>query len=412
MKNRALSTSAGMYLNYLIVGMSIIILPQNMDVLAKQWQTNLAGVAVVISAVGLGRVFVSLVSGVLSDKLGRRLFIILGGLLSIVFFLGELLCTSLTLALIFAIIGGIGGAFLDSGTYPALMELFPEHKTIANVTLKAFASIGQFTLPLVISFIVAQHLWYGWSFIMCIAVLAVVVLFITFFAHFPVREQQTNVQHSNSHVVKNHSKKSGNIWIDGLLFAIFGYTADGVFLLVSIWITKYGQEVVGMNDVSSRALVSYYSVGSISCVLLTIWLSHRGVKDIQFLLSYMAISFVSLLVLYLFPTPVISTLMAFIVGFSAAGGVMQIGITVMGTFFPNEKGTATGIITTASAIAGFTVNLIAGALATNLANVILFDVGLALIGFISAALITIRYHHIFDSQTEQKTAVPLTVKHS
>ncbi|KZL43075.1 MFS transporter [Secundilactobacillus collinoides] len=411
MKNRVLSTSAGMYLNYLIVGMSIIILPQNMDVLAKQWQTNLAGVAVVISAVGLGRVFVSLVSGVLSDRLGRRLFILLGGLLSIAFFLGELLCHSLTFALFFAIIGGIGGAFLDSGTYPALMELFPGHKTIANVTLKAFVSIGQFTLPLLISFIVAQRLWYGWSFILCIAVLVVVVLFLTLFAQFPTTGHSTKVKEQAAKTIPVESQKSGNIWIDGLLFAVFGYTADGVFLLVSIWITKYGQEVVGMNDVSSRALVSYYSVGSISCVLLTIWLSHRGVKDIQFLITYMGISFISLLLLYLFPTPIISTLMAFIVGFSAAGGVMQIGITVMGTFFPNKKGTATGIITTASAIAGFTVNLVAGALATNLANVILFDVGLALIGFISASLITMRYHHIFNHQPKQTSDV-LTVKHS
>ncbi|WP_328585544.1 MFS transporter [Secundilactobacillus collinoides] len=400
-----------MYLNYLIVGMSIIILPQNMDVLAKQWQTNLAGVAVVISAVGLGRVFVSLVSGVLSDRLGRRLFILLGGLLSIAFFLGELLCHSLTFALFFAIIGGIGGAFLDSGTYPALMELFPGHKTIANVTLKAFVSIGQFTLPLLISFIVAQRLWYGWSFILCIAVLVVVVLFLTLFAQFPTTGHSTKVKEQAAKTIPVESQKSGNIWIDGLLFAVFGYTADGVFLLVSIWITKYGQEVVGMNDVSSRALVSYYSVGSISCVLLTIWLSHRGVKDIQFLITYMGISFISLLLLYLFPTPIISTLMAFIVGFSAAGGVMQIGITVMGTFFPNKKGTATGIITTASAIAGFTVNLVAGALATNLANVILFDVGLALIGFISASLITMRYHHIFNHQPKQTSDV-LTVKHS
>lgn len=403
MKNKYVPTSFGMYLNYMIVGMSIIILPQNMDVLAKQWHTNLAGVSIVISAVGLGRVFVSLVSGILSDKLGRRLFILLGTVLFIGFFLGTLLSRSLIFALIFAICAGIGGAFMDAGTYPALMEMFPKHQSAANVTLKAFVSIGEFALPLVISMLVLQHLWYGWSFVLCLVILVITLTTLFRFGHFPVKtastERKTAVQTTDLKP-KTHLKL-----IDGVLFTIFAYAIDAVILLVSIWLTKYGQDVIGMTDTGARALVSYYSVGSIVCVLLTIWLSHKGVKDIQFLISYMSIAFVSLLLLYLFPTPILSTVLAFVVGFSSAGGVMQIGLTVMASFSPGNKGVVTGIFTTATSIAGFTANLIAGALTSNIANVMLLNVIFAFISFIAAILITMRYHRLFDSNQDEKLLV-------
>ncbi|CAJ1227805.1 MFS transporter [Levilactobacillus zymae] len=399
MKNQYLPTSLGMYVNYLVVGMSIIILPQNMDVLAQQWQTTLGGVAVVISAVGLGRMLVSLASGILSDRFGRRLFILMGASLLLVFFGGALVCHTLTGAIILATLLGVGGASLDAGTYPALMEMFPQHQSTANVTLKAFTSIGQFTLPLIISLLVARHWWYGWSFLLCLGILIVNTLFLWRWSRFPVKStRKDKVKVATQPVVR------GNLWLDGTLFAIFGYAANGVFLLASIWLTKYGQDIVGLNDTSARALISDYSVGSLTCVFLTIWLAHRGVRDIQFLIVYTVMSFSSLLVLYLFPIPLISTLMAFIIGFSAAGGVVQIGLTIMASFFPNDKGTVTGIVTTAASVASFTVNLIAGALAANLANVMLLDVGLALVGVIAATLITMRYRYLFGTGNAQTVA--------
>ncbi|ETY75476.1 MFS transporter [Lactiplantibacillus fabifermentans] len=403
MKNKYLPTSISLYLNYLIVGMSIIILPQNMDALASQWHTTLAGVAIVISAVGLGRMFISLISGVLSDRFGRQLMIRLGTILTIIFFAGALLSRSLYLAIGFAVLGGIGGAALDSGTYPALMEMFPQHQSIANVVLKAFVAIGQFILPLLISVMVLNRLWYGWSFVLALVILALNIFCLFRFAKFPDDQPATAKKAVTATTPMQHP---GNLWIDGVLFAIFGYTADGIFLLVSIWITKYGQTVVQMNDTQARSLVSYYSAGSIICVLVTIWLSHRGVQDIQFLMAYMLTSLVALTILYLFPTPLISTIMAFVVGFSAAGGVMQIALTIMASFFPNGKGTITGLVTTASSVASFTVNVFAGMMANNIANIILFDVGLAAIGFVATILITMRYHYIFGKPSQQLVAKP------
>ncbi|KRO24688.1 MFS transporter [Lactiplantibacillus fabifermentans] len=395
MKNKYVPTSVSLYINYLIIGMAILILPQNMDVLAKQWHTNIAGVSVVIAAVGIGRLVVSLVSGILSDKLGRKPFAVLGAATYITFFVGILLSHSLTMAVVFGVLAGIANSFLDAATYPALMEMYPQHKSAANVVIKAFVSAGQFLLPLLISLIVMNKLWYGWSFVTCAVILILNVVFLLGFSRFPKR-QATPAAAATTATVQPQTSK-GNVWIDGALFALFGFLSQGIFLLVSTWLTKYGETVIKMGDVSARALVSYYSVGSITCVLLTIYLSHRGVQDVQFLLVYTLMSFLSLLVMYLFPIAWLCAIMSFLVGFSAAGGVMQIGLTIMATFFPNGKGTVTGVSQTAASISGFVVPLFGAALSANIANIILLDVGMALACFVVAALIVYRYHRLFKT---------------
>ncbi|ANZ60423.1 MFS transporter [Secundilactobacillus paracollinoides] len=394
MKNKYVPTSISLYMNYLVVGMAILILPQNMDTLAKQWNTSIAGVSVVISAVGIGRLIVMLVSGVLSDKLGRKPFAVVGGATYILFFLGILISHSLIVAIIFGVLAGIANSFLDAGTYPALMEMYPTHKGAANVVIKAFVSGGQFILPLFISMIVANKLWYGWSFLLCAAILILNVVFLLTLSKFPAASQGSSKKEETAAPVKPQKSK-GNVWIDGTLFTIFSFVAQGIFLLFSTWITKYGEAIVKMGDVSSRALVSYYSIGSITCVLLTIYLSHRGVQDIHFLFVYMMMSFASLLLMYLIPVAWVCSILSFVVGFSAAGGVMQIGLTMMATFFPNGKGTVTGVSQTSASIAGFVVPLFGGALSGNIANVLLFDVVLALIGFVVAGAIMYRYRKLF-----------------
>lgn len=401
MKNKYMPTAISLYLNYFIHGMGVIILAQNMDSLANQWHTNTGGVAVVISSLGIGRLIVLLVSGWLSDKFGRKPFVVLGTITYLLFFGGIILSPSIAVAYIFGILAGIANSFLDSGTYPALMEMFPESKGTANVIIKAFISVGQFGLPLLVSFLVAGKYWYGWSFILCIVVLVANLIFMLAAGKFPIANQAAPKADEPKTVAP---KSKGNLWFDGTLFILYGYVSQATFYLVSQWLSQYGTKVAGMGDASSRALISYYSVGSIVCVLVTAALAKRAVKEIQFLGVYTLISFLSLLLMYLFPTALVCSIMAFVVGFSAAGGVMQLGLTVMSTFFPQGKGTITGAFYTAGSIASFTIPLVTGTMASNLANIFLFDVIIALIGFVLAVLITIRYYQLFG-QNKQKGAV-------
>lgn len=404
MKNKYMPTAFSLYLNYFVHGIGVIILAQNMEALAKHWQTTTGGVAVVISSLGIGRLIVLLISGVLSDKFGRKPFVLLGIITYLLFFAGILISPSITVAYIFGILAGIANSFLDSGTYPALMEMFPQAKGTANVIIKAFISVGQFGLPLFISFLVASDYWYGWSFILCIVVLIFNLIFLMIAGKFPVANLDAESK-TNEVVESNHSVSRGSLWFDGTLFILYGYISQATFYLVSQWLSQYGAKIAGMGDANSRALISYYSVGSIVCVLVTAALAKKAVKEIQFLWIYTFLSFLSLLLMYLVPTALMCSIMSFVVGFSAAGGVMQLGLTIMSTFFPQGKGAITGAFYTAGSIASFTIPLVTGMMATNLANIFLFDVIIALIGFILAVLITIRFHYLFSDKKQKGVAI-------
>ncbi len=62
------------------------------------------------------------------------------------------------------------------------------------------------------------------------------------------------------------------------------------------------------------------------------------------------ISFIALFTVCLHPTFYVVIIFAFVIGFTSAGGVVQIGLTLMAERFPYAKGKATGIYYSAGSI--------------------------------------------------------------
>ena len=58
------------YFSYFLHGISVITLAQNMSSLAEKFSTDNAGIAYLISGIGLGRLISILFFGVISDKFG------------------------------------------------------------------------------------------------------------------------------------------------------------------------------------------------------------------------------------------------------------------------------------------------------------------------------------------------------
>lgn len=158
LKNKYLLAALVMYLAYFVHGMGGIIIAQNKTALMAQWATDAAGIGAVISALGLGRFIVLFISGKLSDKFGRKPFVILGLVTYMTFFVGILFSPNVTIAFIFGLLAGMANSFLDAGTYPALMECFPKAQGSASVMLKVFISGGSTLLPMIISFLTVNGL--------------------------------------------------------------------------------------------------------------------------------------------------------------------------------------------------------------------------------------------------------------
>ncbi len=390
-KNKFLLTALAMYLVYFVHGMGGIIVAQNKTALMAQWATDAAGIGTVISALGLGRFIVLFISGKLSDKYGRRPFILLGIVTYIIFFVGILFSPNVLVAFICALIAGMANSFLDAGTYPALMECFSDAQGSASVMLKAFISGGSSLLPIMISFLVANNMYYGYSFIFCIAVLVVCGL-VLLKAPFPAFKAVESTAEAKVEVI---DAPKANMWIEGLALIIIGFTATTTFQIIASWLPTYAEGAAGMSEASANMLVSLYSTGSLLSVFITSTLVAKWIKQVRFVFVYPLISLVMLIILYMFPSVIICKVAAFVIGFTAAGGVLQLALTSMTELFPANKGTITGIVYSASSISSFVIPALTGKLATmNVSYIILLDIAVTAVGVLLALIVNFRYNKV------------------
>ena len=401
MKNKYVPTALSLYLNYVVHGIGVLIIMQNSGSLEQQWNTNIAGVSQVVAMLGIGRLIAIFISGRLSDKFGRKPFVYLGMLFYALFFIGILLSPSVAIAMIFGVLAGIANSCLDSGTYPALMESFPKTAGTATVLLKAAIQIGQFIFPFIIAFIVSNQLWYGWSFVFCIALL-VLNAFILFKMPFPDEdEKKEHIDESETEAQVDTDitifKSKPKMYIEGIAFVLYGFVSQATFYIITQYIATYGEKVADMSESASKLLISYYSTGSLICVAVTAVLATK-VRPVNLVLPYTLASFISITAMYLFPSPGMLKIGAILVGFFAAGGVMQLGLTVMGEMFPAGKGTITGIFYTFGSIASYVVPAVGGIVVNNSPrNIMLLDSIIAGIGFVLAIIIFIRYRQTVDT---------------
>lgn len=367
----------------MVYGMAIVILAQNMARLGHQWQVGTAEVSYVISSLGIGHLLVLYVAGILSDRYGRKLFVNLGILAYLPFFIGIVFCRSTVVAYALGILAGMANSFLDAGTYPTLMELYPRHEASANILIKAFSSVGELSLPLIVAALDGANAWYGWSFMIGAIILIANLIFLQWrkFPQRPVTSSVTVMPQSTAQPVRWRT-------LQAIILTIFGYVGMATFYLISQWLTEYGTDVVHLGLLRARLLVSVYSAGSILGVLLTAIVVNRWLKPTWFMVIDTVISFVTLLVMAMIPVFGVMFAGALMIGISATGGVLQIGLTLMSDLYPAHKGRVLGIYYTASGLASFTIPLVTGNLAkTSIHQIMWLDVGIALVGVLCALVI-------------------------
>ncbi|MCP6683992.1 MFS transporter [Bacillus nakamurai] len=386
--------AAGLYINYFLLGMINIIIASNMESLSKQLHTSAAGVSYLVSAIGIGKLISLLFAGKLSDTFGRRPFIVAGAFIYLIFLIGIPLSTNYTAAFIFAICAGIANSFLDSGTYPALIEGFPKNASSATVLIKAFVSIGAAVLPFFIAFIADRHLFYGWTFF----VPGIIFFLNRFFllkVPIPNHKQKEAAEAVPS---ENQFKTQPSIWREGLAIIILGFTSTALFMLVQVWLPKFGQSVLGMPEVQAVTLLSYYSIGSLVSVILLAVLLDRVIKPITVMVLYPAIAAVALPALISIHQPAVSIISSFVIGLSTAG-ILQLAMTVMAILFPKNKGTITSFVNIASSLSFIVIPLVTGAIskAAGLTPVFLLDIGIAIVSVLLALFIGIRFKQVMKA---------------
>lgn len=119
--------------------------------LAAQWGVgDVMTVTAVAAALGLGRLFSLLFAGPLSDKLGRRISVLIGAASYVIFFIGIAFSPNIQVAYVAAVLGGIAIGILGvlaifapmpAGNAAAKSESFISSLKNANFSVESIALI-------------------------------------------------------------------------------------------------------------------------------------------------------------------------------------------------------------------------------------------------------------------------------
>ncbi len=345
-----------LYTNYFVHGLGLLILTQNMLALSKSWDAPLSSVSYTISAVGIGRILAYYILGSLSDRLGRKPILYAGMLSYLLFFMIMPFVRDFCLAYLITIFAGVANSALDAATYPIFLEI-DKKSTAPSILIKAIMSIGEFILPISVVYIEKLQLWYGINFMA-----AASILLINFVLLLPIKFPDQSFPSKENFRLKLSRLSDRQIFLFCSL-VFYGYSSMAIMIHFTQWITIFARKELNMTEMSSHLLLSLYSLGSVTGVI-TIFaiVKNRLMKNAYLIVTLSAFAFFSLIFINFDSSNILVHLLAFIFGFTAAGGVMQVALNLLISLFPSMKGRATAIFFTLGSLATFSVPLITGIL--------------------------------------------------
>lgn len=382
--------------------MAAIILSQNLNALMDSWQATVQQVTLVISGIGLGRVLILYFAGYFSDKFGRKKTVQLGIISYLIFFLGILVSQNYVQGLFFALFAGFSNAFLDTSTYPTLMEAYPNEKDNSSLSVlnKAFISLGQFILPLLTRFMLNHEIYYGLVFIGCALGLFLNLLYISKLG-FPERAE---IEANIPQIIKEEVNTKGKqplFKVEGLALLVFSFTCVSTFNIFILWVPSFAESLNLMNHSNSLVLVSAYSIGSFASVFLTSLIVKRGVAPTLLLVWCTTISLFLLLGMTLFPSTPMFLIGSIGIGVFAAGGIWQLGLAVLLELFSKGKGRITSYYSIATSVSVMVIPYITGQLEKiNVSLIFWLNIALTAVGVVAAIIIRYRYKKVMKESQD------------
>ncbi|EAD9693918.1 MFS transporter [Listeria monocytogenes] len=388
-------TAIALYFTYFIHGIGVSILGQYKQDFAGVWGADklsdgtfdvsmVIAVIAVIAALGLGRLLTLPISGPFSDKFGRKPSALIGVALYAVYFIGLAFAPNMYIAYAFAFVGGAANSFLDTAVTPSVLEIFTKNGAIANMFTKFSISIGQFVLPFAIGMVAAANMSFRTLFVITMVLIVIDGLIIAFMP-FPPMNNNVGGEKAKPEKMKFNATSWAIIGI--------GFTCTSTFQL---WLNCNQElgKLYGMADPSK--IQSFYSLGTMCAILITAVLVKKFILPVRILILYPAIATLMLLIIYIVQTPTICLIGGFVIGYAAAGGVLQLAVSTANEFFPTNKGKITSIVMISSSLANYIVLNVASYITKaggieGPKYVLLFNVAITVIGILLAIFVNMRY---------------------
>lgn len=383
-------TAIAVYVSFLLCGVDMSITAQYKVQLAQVWGQghNIASVLTVNSAVGIGGIVASFFTGIISDHFGRRSSAIISSFLWAAFAFGMLYAPNMGIAYFAGILGGIANSFTNAAWTPSMMDAYPDRRSLVTLLTKFFVSLGQFILPFIIVALAAGNISFSVAF-NALGIIYVLIGIWCFFLPFPEvggdQEQPAKRNKNNIQGPKGKIKITG----ETIALALMGFSTTAVFM---IW-TQTNQELGKLYGLSNPALLqSIYAVTSLISVLVTSWMVTKGLRESTVLIVYPAVAGIALLLAYFIHNGALLFLVAALMGWFAAGGLMQLAVSLLSGLYPSHKATATSAIGLANGISNWGVIQIAAVITANGGmnaprEIVLFNFVICLIGIVLAVIV-------------------------
>lgn len=393
MNKKYLPSTLILYLNYFIHGVGCSILGQAVikEALAASWGVEAMAITAISAALGLGRLIALPFAGPLSDKLGRHISTAIGSGSYAIYLIGLALAFNAgtnggyQIAYVCAIVGGIANSFLDTGIYPAVSEIIYKAPGVATMGIKFFIAIAQMMLPFVLGATVATTAAgltsYNMLFYICgIAYIVLLVLVMIF----PLPDADQKAAGKKEGLID--SLKHTHFSIESVAMILIGFTCTGTFQLWLNCAQNFAKENVGWANPS--IMQTYYSAGTMLALIVTALLT-RKIKDVRFILVYPVICLVTMFVVLIGKSEPLMIVGAFVIGWSGAGGLLQIATSVCNMLFPKIKGTVTALVMIASSLCNYTILTAASKMQP--AQVMVMNIVLTAVGVLLGLFVNIRY---------------------
>lgn len=388
------AVAAGIYLAYVMLGMATIVVSQYSASFQKLWHTNVAGISTVIAMVGIGRLVTILFAGPISDHFGRKPTLLTGLVSMIIFLLGLAFSRNVVMASVFALFLGFTNSFSDAASYPALSDAFPEKTASMNALNKAAMSLAQFALPFLAVLLPTAR-----PMLILMAIVVAVNCVLVRYSRFAPQDHPVKKNKASKQVVTSHSAQP-RMAIDGFALILLGFTISFTFYIFMQYAPNFGATVLHVPAVTAKSLISWYAISSLVSVFLTTLIVTR-VKLLPLILTYVVISVAALVAMVTWPTLLVARIASILIGFFAAGGIWQLGLTVLTQYFPQEKGRVTGYYSFATSltyfVGPFVSSFIINETAISVIRVFQIDVVVTIIGAILLMILWQRnrkYHFI------------------
>lgn len=245
---------------------------------------------------------------------------------------------------------------------------------IANLFLKFAILVAQFLLPFLISHTGGSGHDGGFRTIyIAYAVIIAVVIVGLALSPFP-----PNASHGDA-AASASAESSAGFRFDTtvLMIMVLGATTITTFTLWGNSNQELGK-AYGMADPGSTQ--SWYAAGAMVAILVSTVLLTR-VRVTQIIVVYPLISAITLLAVYFIHAAWIVPAGGFIIGWTAAGGVLQLVTSLANSLFPQSCGLMTSLVMIASAVGAFGFQQLAKPwVASAPGNVVLLNAIITLVG--------------------------------